>query len=95
MMLEIAPAVNATAYRKILGLFSGELIFERAYHWKEFWASKLVGLGNKNSLKQLKTASTNSPWAYIREGLVSERFLRLRFGGLIFRRGGLFFFIYY
>ena len=30
--------------------------------------------------------STNSPWAYIREGLLSEGFLRLRFGGLIFRR---------
>ena len=25
-----------------------------------------------NSLKQLKTVSTNSPWAYIREGLFSE-----------------------
>ena len=33
-----------------------------------------------------KTASTNSPWAYIREGLLSEGFLRLRFGGLIFGR---------
>ena len=39
------------------------------------------------NLKQLKTASTNRPWAYIREGLLSEGFLRLRFGGLIF--GGL------
>ena len=37
----------------------------------------------KNSLKQLKTASTNSPWAYIQEGLLSEGFLRLRFGGLL------------
>ena len=35
-----------------------------------------------NSLKQFKTASTNSPWAYIREDLLSEEFLRLRFGGL-------------
>ena len=35
----------------------------------------------------VKTASTNSPWAYIQEGLSSERYLRLRLiGGLIFRR---------
>ena len=34
----------------------------------------------------MKTASTNSPWAYIREGVLSEGHLRLRFGGLIFGR---------
>ena len=34
----------------------------------------------------MKTASTNCPWAYIREGLLSEGYLRLRFGGLIFGR---------
>ena len=41
--------------------------------------------------KQPKTASTNSPWAslYIREGLLLEGFLRLRFGGLF--SGGLMF----
>ena len=64
---------------------------------KEFCVSKWAGLDNKNSLKhyennlkQLKTASTNNPWAYIREGLLSEGFLLLRFifwdlfsGGLI------------
>ena len=44
----------------------------------------------KNSLKQLKIASTNRTWAYIREGLLSEGFLRLRFGGLIFGRAYLF-----
>ena len=46
----------------------------------------------ENSLKQLKTASTNSPWACILEGLLWERFLRLRFEGLIWgagRGGGL------
>ena len=76
-----------------MGLFSGELIFGGAYYWKEICVSKWVGLDNKkrlkhyeNSLKQLKTASTNSPWAYIREGLLSEGFLGLRFGGLIFGR---------
>ena len=34
----------------------------------------------------MKTVSTNSPWAYIWEGLLSEGYLRLRFGGLIFGR---------
>ena len=33
----------------------------------------------------IKTA--NSPWAYIREGLLSEGYLRFRFGGLFL--GGL------
>ena len=41
----------------------------------------------------IKTGSTNGPWAYIREGLLSEGYLRLRFGGLICGRayflGGL------
>ena len=40
----------------------------------------------ENSLKQLKTANTNSPWAYIREGLLAEGFMGLRFGGLNFER---------
>ena len=39
----------------------------------------------------IKTASTNSPWAYIREGLLSEGYLCLRFGGLICRRAYFFF----
>ena len=43
------------------------------------------------SRKQLKTANSNSPWAYIREGLLSEGYLRLRFGGLIFGRAIFFF----
>ena len=34
----------------------------------------------------IKTASTNSPWAYIRECLLSKGNFRLRFGGLIFGR---------
>ena len=32
-----------------------------------------------NSLKHLKTSNPDSPWAYIREGLLSEGYLRLRF----------------
>ena len=38
----------------------------------------------------IKTASTNSPWDYIREGSLSEGYFRLRFGGLIFRRAYFF-----
>ena len=63
----------------LLGLFSGELIFGGCCYWKEFCVSIWVELDNK-------TASNNSVWAYIWEGLLSEGFLRLRFGGLIFGR---------
>ena len=78
--------------------FRGELIFGGAYYWREFCVSKWVGLDNKNSLKhdenglkQLKTANTNSLWVYILEDLLTEGYLRLRFGvlfsgGLIFRK---------
>ena len=61
----------------MLSSFLGELVFGGAYYWKEFCVSKWVGL-------TMKTASTNSQWAYIREGLLSEGFVRLRFGGLNF-----------
>ena len=40
----------------------------------------------KTLRKKLNTANTNSPWANIWEGLLSEGHLRLRFGGLIFGR---------
>ena len=43
------------------------------------------------SLKQLKTANINRPWAYNWEGLLSEGYLRLRFGGPIFERAYFFF----
>ena len=75
----ISPGLIFVQKAVLLGLFSGELIFGGAYYWKEFCVSNWVGLDNK-------TASTNSPWAYIWEGLLSEGFLRLRFGGLIFGR---------
>ena len=73
----------------MLGLFSGELIFGGAYYWKEFCVSKWIELDNKNSLKhyekslkQLKTANTNSPWAY-------QRIFASEIWGLIFRRAYL------
>ena len=31
----------------------------------------------------ITTANSNSPWAYIREGLLPKGYLHLRFGGLI------------
>ena len=93
----ISPGLIFVQKAFSLGLFSGELIFGGAYYWKEFCDSKWVGLDNKNSLKhhedslkQLKTASTNRPWAYIREGLLSEGIWRLKFGGLIFGRAYFF-----
>ena len=79
----ISPGLIFVQKAVLLGLFSGELILGGAYYWKEFCVSKWVGLDNK-------TASTNSPWAYIWEGLLSEGFLRLRFGGLIFGRAFFF-----
>ena len=90
----ISPGLIFVQKAFLLGLFFGQLIFGGAYYWKEFCVSKWVGLNNKNSLKQHKTVSTNSPWAYIREGLLSEGFLRLRFGGLIFGRAYLIFFFF-
>ena len=57
-------------------------IFGGVCYWKEFCVSKWVWFVNKNS---------NSPWAFIREGLLSEGYLHLRFGGLIFGRAYFFF----
>ena len=86
----------------LLGLFSRELIFGGAIIGGNFAFQNVLGLTkkkkknsvkhNENSLKQLKTASTNSPWTYIQEGLLSEAFLRLRFGGVGLFSGGLIFF---
>ena len=93
-ILEIQSALWFIIYRKIpiinprpifaqtallLGLFSGEVIFGGAYYWREFCVSKWVGL-------TIKTVNSNSPWAYIRESLLSERYLRPRFERLIFGR---------
>ena len=90
----------------MLGLFSGELIFGGGYYWKEFCVTKWVALDNKNrlklyenSLKQLKTASTNSPWAYIRKCLFSiGRIFASEFWGTYFREDlfiYLFIYLYY
>ena len=89
----ISPGLIFVQKAVLLGLFLEKLIFGAAYYWKQFCVSKWVGLNNKNSLKhcenilkQLETASTNSQWAYIWEGLLLAGFLRLRFEVLIFGR---------
>ena len=75
-----------------MGLYSGGLIIERIFSFQN-------GLGMtikhpKTLRKQPRIASTNSPWAYIQEGLLSEGFLRLRFGELIFGRAYLFIYLF-
>ena len=94
----VSPGLIFVQKAVLLGLVLGELIIREAYYWKEFCVSKWVGLDNKNSLKHLvyenslkhlKTDSTNSRWAYIREGLLPEGFLHLRIGGIILGGGGV------
>ena len=63
----------------LLGLFSGSLFLEGLIIGGNFAFQNGLDL-------TMKTVSTNSPWAYIWEGLLSEGYLRLRFGGLIFGR---------
>ena len=65
----ISPGLILVVQKAVLlGLFSGELIFEGAYYWKEFCVSKWVRLDNdnhikhyENSLEHLRPAKTNSP----------------------------------
>ena len=95
------------AYICLKGFFAG-LIFGGACYWREFCVSKLVGLDNKNSskdnknsLKQVKTANPNSPWAFIWEGLpgIIGRIFASEFWGAYFREGLLllllFFFFFF
>ena len=67
----------------MLGLFSGggSLFLEGLIIGRNFAFQNELGL-------TIKTASTNSPWVDIREGLLSEGFVHLRFGGLFFLGGG-------
>ena len=69
-------------------------IFCWAYFRGSLFSEGLIIGGNfafQNGLDlTIKTASTNSPWAYIREGLLLQGYLRLRFGGLIFGRASFF-----
>ena len=75
-----------------------KVLFCWAYFRGSLFSEGLIIGGNfafQNGLDvTIKTASTNSPWACIREGLLSEGYLRLRFGGggLIFGRAYYYFF---
>ena len=40
----------------------------------------------KTALSTMITANSNSQWAYVQEGLLSEGYLHQRYGGLNFRR---------
>ena len=86
----ISPGLIFVQKAFLLGLFSGELIFGGACYQKQFYISKWVWL--------VKIAGSNSPWAYIREGLLTEGHLRLRFGGGggggLFSGGLIYLFIY-
>ena len=80
----------------MLGLLPGSLFSKGLIIGRNFAFQNELGLTTKTLRKQPKqliAASTNSPWANIREGLLSEGFLRLRLEGLIFGRayflGGL------
>ena len=74
-----------------------ELIFGRACYHRQFSVSRWFGPDNKktaletlikdNSLKQLKTANPNRPWAYIPEGLLSEGCFANEIWGAYFRGG--------
>ena len=86
----ISPGLITVQKAALLGLFSGEFIFGGAYllgvlRLKMGWVSQQKQ--PKTLWKQPKTANTNSLWVYIREGLLSEGFLRLRFRGAYFRKG--------
>ena len=85
----ISPGLIFVQKAFLLGLFSGELSFGGAYYWREFCVSKWVGLDNKNrlkhyenTLKQLKTASTNSQWAYSGGLIIGRVFASEIWGGL-------------
>ena len=42
----ISPGLVFVQKAFLVGLFSGELIFGRAYHWREYCVSKWVGHDN-------------------------------------------------
>ena len=67
-----------------MALFSEKLIFGGVYYWRNFAFQNGLGL-------TIKTANSNGPCpmgfkCLGRIFILSEGYLRLRFGGLIFRR---------
>ena len=85
---------NQVIYRKIPIISPGLIFVQKAFLLGLFSEGLIIGrnFAFQNELGlTIKTASTNSPWAYIREGLLSEGFRRLSLGGLIFGRAYFFF----
>ena len=80
-------------YGKILIISPGPIFVQKAYlmgFWGSLFSEGLI-IGRNFAFQNglgftIKTANSNSRWAYIREGLLSEGYLCLRFGGLIFGR---------
>ena len=83
-------------YSKIPIISPGLIFVQKAFFLSLFSEGVIIG-GNfafQNGLDlTVKTAGTNvnRPWAYIREGLLSEGYLCLKFGELIFGRIYIFF----
>ena len=63
-----------------MDLFSGSIFSEGHIIGGNFAFQNGLGL-------TIKTVNSNSPWAYIWEGLLSEGYLCLIFGGAYFRVG--------
>ena len=78
-------------------------MFKRLFCWAYFRGSLFsegLVIGRNLSFQKwldltIKTASTNGPWVYIQEGLLSEGYLRLRFAGLIFGRANFFILLFF
>ena len=92
----IRPGLIFVQKAFLLGLFSGELIFGGAYYCREFCVQSGLDLTMKtaSTMRSNNRSPANNPWVYIREGLFSEGYVRLRFGGLIFERAYFFFFFF-
>ena len=86
-------------YRKIPIISPGLIFVQKAFLLGLVSEGLIIG-GNfafQNELcLTIKTALTNSPWAYVREGLSTERYLRQRLeGGGGYFREGLFFIFFF
>ena len=92
--MQVIASFFAVSYRKIAIISPGLIFVQKAFsvglYLGSLFSEGLIIGGNfafQNGLDlTMKTVSTKSPWAYIWEGLLSEGYLRLRCGGLIFRR---------
>ena len=87
----ISPGLIFVQKAILLVLLSRELIIGRNFAFQN-WLGLTIKTA-KNITKTAYNSSTDSPWAYIWEGLLSEGFLRLRFGGggVNFYKGGAYY----